>query len=100
MKPNLNLLELYFQGNSYGHVLTEAQPTADGGRLFRVEVAELDNLAQLAADVIGFEQPYLPRFGTGNLARWLIRYGCEMWGQPKCIQAVARALIWQPKGGV
>ena len=94
---NLNLLELYFQGNSYGHVLTEANPTADGGRLFRVELAELENLAQLAADVMGFEQHYLPRYGAGNLARWLVRYGCEAWGQPKFIQAVAKALIWQPK---
>jgi hypothetical protein len=92
---NLNLLELYFQGNSYGHVLTEAQPTADGGRLFRVELAGLENLAQLAADVLGFEQPYLPRYGAGNLARWLVRYGCEKW-EAKFAQATARALIWTP----
>ncbi len=93
----LNELDLVFNGSGYGRVITEAEPTAEGGYHFRVEAADMINLAQIAADVLGLEQPHLPRYGTRNLAKWLIRYGCEVWGQPKFLQATARALIWQPK---
>lgn len=93
----MNELDLVFNGSGYGRVITEAEPTAEGGYHFRVEAADMINLAQIAADVLGLEQPHLPRYGTRNLAKWLIRYGCEVWGQPKFLQATARALIWQPK---
>lgn len=76
-------------------MLTIAEPTSDGGEIIRVEQAELENLAQLAADVLGEEQPLLPYYGPGNLARWIIRFGAYKWGERPFLQAVARALIWQ-----
>lgn len=97
MGATLNELDLLFNGSGYGRVLTDAEPTAEGGYHFRVEMADMVNLAQLTADVLGLEQPHLPRHGTRNLAKWLVRYGCEIWGQPKFTEATARALIWQPK---
>lgn len=92
----MNLLEIYYQGSGYGQMLTEAEPTADGGYIIRVEQADMVNLAQLAADALGVEQPYLPRYGPDNLAKWIIRFGADRWGERPFLRAVARALIWQP----
>jgi hypothetical protein len=92
----MNLLEIHYQGSGYGSVFTEAEPTAVGGEIIRVEQAEMVDLAQLAADVLGLDQPDLPLYGVGNLAKWILRFGATKWGERPFLRAVARSLIWQP----
>lgn len=88
-------LELYFQGSSYGEVFTSAVATSEGGDIVRIEYTDMENLAQLAADVLGDEQPLLLAHYPANLVKWLVRYGALKWGERPFLQAMAKALIWQ-----
>lgn len=87
-------LKIIYDGSGYGNVLTAAEPTSFG--VFRVETADVVDLAQLVADVLGLPQPLLDNHLRRNLARWLLRYGQQEFGRP-FMQACARALIWQEK---
>lgn len=91
----MKLLELYFRGSSYGYVVTDANPTGQGGEIIRIEQSGLPDLAQLAADVLGDDQPLLPSYGSANLAKWIIRYGVYRWGERPFLQAMSWSLIWR-----
>lgn len=93
----MRVLKIYHRGSGYGRVLTDAEPEHHLGDFIRLESAALPDLAQLAADVLGDEQPLLPPSHQRNLARWIVRCGCEKWGERPFLGEVARALIWQEK---
>lgn len=77
----MRVLKIYHRGSGYGRVLTDAEPEHHLGDFIRLESAALPDLAQLAADVLGDEQPLLPPQHQRNLARWILRHGCERWGE-------------------
>ena len=66
----MNLVKVVFDGVGYGQVWTWLPPTGQNRDepLIRVEVLELRGLAQLAADLLGEEQPYT-RHEVRNLVR-------------------------------
>lgn len=92
----MHTLKVFHQKTTYGRVRTTASPSTESGGLIRVETAEFGDLAQLAADILGEAQPLLPVNHKENLLRWVVRFGCNRWGERPFLQAVARALIWRP----
>jgi hypothetical protein len=90
----VRLLKLVYEGSSYGRIWTYAMPTGAEEMVIRPSHCALPQLAQLAADLLGEEQPYT-RHEVGNLVRWVVRYGCSVWGEREFLRETARALIWR-----
>lgn len=93
MKP----IQLFHDGCGYGTVMTAVASTmmVIGTPSIRLRVLELEQLAMLAADLLGEEQPYT-RHEVRNLARWVLRFGMIEFGERPFLEATARALIWRP----
>jgi hypothetical protein len=92
----LRSLKIIYGGHGYGHVLTTALPTANdatSGKLIRVELCEMPELAQLWCDVFDYHgqiQPWLELWERRNLARWILRYGVREYGRSEFAREAAR----------
>ncbi len=87
-------IEVFFRGSSFGCVFSSAHPTSPEFALVRLERADLVTLATLAADILGEEQPLLPSHSATNLAKWVIRFSCDRFGERPFLRETAKALIW------
>ena len=93
------LAEIYFQGNGYGRVLTQVEPTGlnrQGDDMIRLEGLRLARLAQLFVDVRSEEQVHLPPYCQDNLARWIARFGIGRFGEREFCRAAAELWVWRP----
>ncbi len=91
------LVELLFQGNGYGRVLTQVEPThlnRQSDEAIRLESLSLAQLAQLFVDVRGEDQTHLPPYCEDNLARWIARYGIGRFGEREFCREAARRWVW------
>ena len=92
----MNLAKVIFYGTGYGKVRTYA-PVSEAGFL-RLEQCGLAELAQVAADLLGEEQPELADYAVDNLRFWVLRLGARQCGVRPFLRETARALIWQENG--
>ncbi len=93
----MELVEVIFQGNGYGRVLTRVEPTSpnrQGDDAIRLEKAALWQLAQLFVDVRGEDQTHLPPYCEDNLARWIARFGIGRFGEREFCRTAAQLWIW------
>lgn len=87
----MNLAKIEFKGHAFGEALTSIVPHTDTN-IIRVQECDLPTLATLAADVLGECQPYLKAYAVGNLAKWVVRYGAQTYGERLFLRYTARAL--------
>lgn len=90
----MDLLEVFFRGNSYGHVRTQAAPTGRESPIIRLENAGLWQMAQLYVDARSEPQTHLPPHCDLNLARWIYLYGVDQFGEKEFSRAAARLWVW------
>jgi hypothetical protein len=91
-------VEVIFQGNGYGRVLTQVEPTGlnrQGDDMIRLESLSLAQLAQLFVDVRSEVQGHLPPYCEPNLARWIARFGIGRFGEREFCRAAAELWVWR-----
>jgi hypothetical protein len=81
---------LYYQDNGK---LADVRTAVGDGATVRIDTLSPTELAQLAADLLGEQQPGIHR--DSNVRQWVIRYGRRQHGDRRFLREVAQALIWQ-----
>lgn len=86
-----NLAKIEFDGHAYGCIFTEVEAHTETN-IIKVQQCDVATLGQLAADVLGEDQPDLVSYAVHNLAKWIIRYGAQRYGAHLMLHHTARAL--------